>query len=103
MPFFSSVYILTCIGQIVPKAFGMTINPEISGHFAVCLMIILIVSISCVYNLTLSGHIACPELVSGESHNYNHPSVCRLRLACLLQAGSISYSNGFRKSICSAN
>jgi len=25
-----------------------------------------------------------------ESRNYNHPSVCRLRHACLLQAGSIS-------------
>ncbi len=31
---------------MVPKAFGMTINPDKSGHFSVCLMMILIVSIS---------------------------------------------------------
>jgi len=45
-PKFSSVYFLIFIGQMFPKAFGMTINPEISGHFPVCLMMILIVSIS---------------------------------------------------------
>jgi len=33
-------------GLMVPKAFGMTINPEVSGNLPAYLLIILIVSIS---------------------------------------------------------
>ncbi len=44
----------------------------------------------CLY-LVFNGHIACPELVSGESRNLNHPSVRRLRHALTaVRTGSIS-------------
>ncbi len=61
-------------------------------EFIKTLAISIFLLVSCVYNLLFSCHIACPDLSSGESRLVdNHPSVCRLRHACLWQTGSISY------------